>query len=160
MEHYINVKYTKNEEKYKIEYKSIKKQNSRYRIHKTRIKEIHSDNIKMDSVAYLFYCLEHDIIKDNKIKNTDIVTVYTYLNESYLEILNKAKQGKSAYNNLKTITNGQDRQYLIKFLKVVQKIYVKKQVSIRFKDESEVDMNIFNVNKIYKKEATPSYIVE
>lgn len=160
MEHYIKVQFYKNGEKYKIEYKGVKKKNSKYLIYKTRSKEIHSNNIKMDSVAYLLHCLEHDNIKENRIKNTDAVSVYLSLDEAYLDILNKANQGKSAYRYLKNITNGQDRQYLIKFLKVVQKIYVKKQVSIRFKDESEVDMNIFNVNKIYKKEATPSYIVK
>ena len=77
MEHYIKLQYCKNEEKYKIEYKSIKKQNSRYRIHKTRIKVIHSNNINMDSMVYLLHFIEHDIIKDSRIKNTDTVTVYT-----------------------------------------------------------------------------------
>lgn len=160
MEHYIKVKYCKNDEQYIIQYKGIKQNNGRYLIHKKRSKIIHSDNIRMDSVTYLFYCLEHDIIKDNRIKNTDIVTVYTYLDESYLEILNKAKQGKSAYRQLKNITNGQDRKYLIKWLKIIQKIYVKRQVSIKFKSDAELNKDIFRIQKNYTSNSKSSYIVE
>ncbi|ALS38488.1 hypothetical protein ABID30_002201 [Enterococcus rotai] len=160
MEHHIQVKYYKDREKDIIEYKGVKKKNSKYLIHKIRWKEIHSDNIKMDSVAYLLHCLEHDIVKDNRIKNTDRVTVYLSLDKYYLDILNKAKQGKSAYSNLKTITNGQDRKYLIKWLKIIQKIYVKKQVSIDFKCDTGIDMNIFKLQKNYTNKYKSSYIVE